>query len=154
MLPGGCQGCSWDAPVQEQGWCEGRSPRSSSALCVRGLSTPVCLSHLYHTVSCQTLRLRLSRARAAMQQRRPFLLPQELQDGTAALSLVPWGHTLLVCTLLLLLVGFRLTLGSMKLVLPLNCISYLTVDLPGFTPSSRPQIKNLPPEAVMPFSAA
>lgn len=71
-----------------------------------------------------------------------------------ALSLVPWGHTLLVCTLLLLLVVFRLTLGSMKLVLPLNCISYLTVDLPGFTPSSRPQIKNLPPEAVMPLSAA
>lgn len=55
----------------------------------------------------------------------------------------PRGHTLLVCTLLLLLAVFRLTLNSMKLVLPLNCISYLIVRLPGFAPSSRPQIKNL-----------
>lgn len=61
-------------------------------------------------------------------------------------SCCPGGHTLLVCTLLLLLVVFRLTLGSRKLALPLNCISYLIVDLPGLTPSSWPQIKNLPPE--------
>lgn len=79
-------------------------------------------------------------------------------DGTAGASPVPGApqgaHMLLMCTLLLLLVVFRLILDSMKLVLPLtncisyshntNCISYLIVDLAGFAPSSGPQIKNFP----------
>lgn len=49
-----------------------------------------------------------------------------------------WGHTLLVCTPLLLLAVLRFTLDSLdEVALTLNCISYLIVDLPGLTPSSR-----------------
>lgn len=114
-----------------------------------GLSTPVCLSHQCHTVSFQTLRLKGLGLESS-----PFLLLGcRRHSGAAwmallepALSLVPWGHTLLVCTLLLLLAALRLTLDSMKLALSLNHVSYLIVDLAGLTPSSRPQIKIMPPE--------